>query len=343
MLGQIERGDGLLVWYTLLSLLPITLVPAAASMLGDYPTSPIALGVFAGNVIGIQLTAFVLWRHAARHRLITTGIDPRIVTGIGRRLVLVALVFAASIPLAFALPLLAYSLWIAVFAIVFATDWLSWQQANRTVRATFPLDGATSARIQLRHRTGRLHVDAADGAGALVEGVFGGGLDRKVSSTGGTADVRLAARPSSGFLSARYPWAWGRALQLDWDVGITGTIPVALTIEAADGVCQLDLGSLCLTELHLDITAAAFEVALPSGRASMRARVEVRAGSATLRVPPGVAASIATSSSTTGSVIVDTSRFEALAGLGFRSPGFEEAASRIEIDTLVSAGSIQVA
>jgi hypothetical protein len=56
-----------------------------------------------------------------------------------------------------------------------------------------------------------------------------------------------------------------------------------------------------------------------------------------------VAASIATSASTTGSVIVDTGRFEALPRLAFRSPGFDDAASRIEIDTKVSAGSIQVA
>jgi uncharacterized membrane protein len=39
MLGQIGRGDGLLVWYTLLSLLPITLLPASASLLGDYRRS----------------------------------------------------------------------------------------------------------------------------------------------------------------------------------------------------------------------------------------------------------------------------------------------------------------
>src|SRR5262245_49150883 len=108
MLGQIGHGDGLLVWYTLLSLLPVTLVPAAASMLGDYPTTPIALGVFAANVIAIQVTAFVLWRHAARHGLITTGLDPRIVDGVGRRLLLIALVFAISIPLALLVPLLTY-------------------------------------------------------------------------------------------------------------------------------------------------------------------------------------------------------------------------------------------
>jgi uncharacterized membrane protein len=85
MLGQIERGDGLLARYTLLSLLPITLVPAAASMLGDYPTTPIALGVFAGNVIGIQLTAFVLWRPAVQ-RLPQRALPVGVGTGTPARL-----------------------------------------------------------------------------------------------------------------------------------------------------------------------------------------------------------------------------------------------------------------
>jgi uncharacterized membrane protein len=344
MLGQIGRGDGLLVWYTLLSLLPITLLPASASLLGDYPSEPVALGIFAANVVAIQLTAALLWRHAARHGLITTGLDQRVVEGIGRRLGVIALGFAVSILVALLTPVLVYALWIAIFALVFTTDWLSWQQASRTVRATIPVDGAAGARIQLRHSAGRLHLDAADDDGALVEGVFGGGLDQQVSIVDGQADVRLAVTRLGGLLSPGYPWAWGRASQLDWDVGITGRIPVALTIEVADGTGLLDLGGLRLTQLEITARAAAVEVSLPTEPGSLRVRLESRSGAADVRVPPGVAASIAIEPSGSGAVVVDPARFETVvAERLYRSPGYEQAAARLEIDTHASAGSITIA
>lgn len=37
MIGQLERGDGLLVWFNLFSLLFVTLVPASAALLGQSP------------------------------------------------------------------------------------------------------------------------------------------------------------------------------------------------------------------------------------------------------------------------------------------------------------------
>ncbi|HMJ81478.1 MAG TPA: TMEM175 family protein, partial [Candidatus Dormibacteraeota bacterium] len=85
MLGQISRGDGLLVWFNLLSLLPVTLLPACASLLGDFPNQDISIAVFALDALAIQLTAFLLWRHASRHGLVHRSLDPRVVDGIGRR------------------------------------------------------------------------------------------------------------------------------------------------------------------------------------------------------------------------------------------------------------------
>ena len=93
LLGQISRGDGLLVWFTLLSLLPITLLPACASLLGDFPNQFVAVAVFATDALAIQLTAYLLWRHADHQALIDPSLDRRVVDGIGRRLVVTALGF----------------------------------------------------------------------------------------------------------------------------------------------------------------------------------------------------------------------------------------------------------
>src|SRR5689334_4584976 len=93
MVGQIKRGSGLLVWFNLLSLLFITILPATASLLGRFPSQIVAILCFAVNVILIQLSAFLLWRHASRNGLLSSALDPRIVKGIDRRLLLSAAAF----------------------------------------------------------------------------------------------------------------------------------------------------------------------------------------------------------------------------------------------------------
>ena len=240
MLGQISRGDGLLVWFTLLSLLPITLLPACASLLGDFPNQFLAVAVFAADALAIQLTAYWLWRHASRQGLIDQSLDRRVVEGIGRRHVVNALGFGLSIPLAFVAPALAYALWIAVFALVFTTDWVSWQQAIRTTKEAIPLDGATQARLQVWHNAARLHIDAIESDSVLLDGVFGGGVERTVSNERGGADIDLKLPRVAGLLDPRYPWAWGR-FSPDWDLGLNDGIPVSLRIETIGGTADLDL------------------------------------------------------------------------------------------------------
>src|SRR5262245_59099022 len=131
MLGQVERGDGLMVWWTLLSLLPITLVPASAGLLGQHPSEPLAIAVFAVDVIAIAATEWLLWRHASNHKLVDRAIDPRVVSSMRRRHVFAALVFLVTIPIALVSVPVVYVVWILTFALIFTTDWLSWQQALR--------------------------------------------------------------------------------------------------------------------------------------------------------------------------------------------------------------------
>ena len=263
MLGQISRGDGLLVWFTLLSLLPITLLPACASLLGDFPNQFLAVAVFASDALAIQLTAYWLWRHASRQGLIDPSLDRRVVDGIGRRHVVNALGFGLSIPLALVAPALAYALWVAVFALVFTTDWVSWRQATKTTKEAIALDGATQARVHIRHGVGRLHVDAIESDTVLLDGVFGGGVERTVSHEGGRADIELILPRVSGLLDPRYPWAWGRFAN-DWDLGLNDGVPVSLSVETRGGAADLDLGGVRLTELDVRADGSVVEVILPA-------------------------------------------------------------------------------
>ena len=125
MLSQIRRGDGPLVWFNLFSLLFVTLIPASAAVLGRFPNTFIAIACFAVDVILIQLTAWMLWRHASKNSLINPLLDPRVVTGIGRRLSLSGITFGSSIPLALINTNLVYFVWMGLFILLFTTDWLA--------------------------------------------------------------------------------------------------------------------------------------------------------------------------------------------------------------------------
>ncbi len=341
MLGQISRGDGLLVWFTLLSMLPITLLPACASLLGDFPNQFVAVAVFAFDALAIQLTAYWLWRHASRQALIDPSLDRRVVDGIGRRHVVNALGFGLSIPLALVAPAIAYALWVAVFALVFTTDWVSWRLANRTTEEAIALDGATQARVQVRHGAGTLHLDAIESDTVLLDGVFGGGVERTVSHERGRADIELTLPRVGGLLDPRYPWAWGRFWP-DWDLGLNDGVPVSLSVETKDGTADLDLGGVRLTELDVRADASVVEVSLPANAGQLTVDVLSKGAAVTIRVPHGVAAWIR-GEEDIPELALDIARFPIVVlGREYRSADYDTARNRVDLTAVSAAGSIRI-
>ena len=55
-----------LVWLNLLFLLPVSLIPFAASVLGKYPNEPVALHLYGVVLIAATLMRFVLYRYVVR-------------------------------------------------------------------------------------------------------------------------------------------------------------------------------------------------------------------------------------------------------------------------------------
>ena len=338
MLGQIDRGDGLMAWWTLLSLLPITLVPACAVLLGDHPTAPLALTVFAIDVIAIQVTGALLWRHASRHGLIGGDLDPRVVRSVGRRLWVVAACFVASIPLAFLATPLAYLAWIATFALVFTTDWVSWQQSRRTTTAQIALEGAPRARIRIDEGGGVLSIESGDKPDVVVEGSFGGGVERRTTRSEDGVDVRLSLPVQSPMLNQRFPWAWG--LVVDWDLAFTRAIPIDLEIDIPGGRGSLDLEHLRIARLELTCPGSQVELTLPASAGHSTIEIQARAAVVAVRVPDGVSASIR-ASSPGGLTEIDIAQFP-LHDDEYRSAGYETATNRVDIRAEVALGSLSV-
>ena len=336
MLGQIERGDGLMVWWTLLSLLPVTLVPACAVLLGDHPTAPVALAVFALDVIAIQLTATLLWRHAGRNGLIDPELDPLVVRSIGRRLWVVAGCFVVSIPLAFLWPPLAYLVWVATFALVFTTDWVSWRQSRRATTLEIPLEGAQRARVRINFGAGILSIEPSEERDILVDGSLGGGVDRRTTRSEDAVDVRLALPSPSPILNPRFPWAWG--LVADWQIALAREVPIDLEVGIPGGRGTLDLKHLRIQRLELTCPGSLVELTLPAAAGHTAVEIHGSGAMVVVRVPEGVAAWIRG----TGAMEVDLERFPLGAGGDYRSPDFETARNRVDIRADLGSGALSV-
>jgi hypothetical protein len=341
MIGQIKRGDGLLVWHNLFSLLFVTLVPASAALLGRFPDALAAITCFAMDVVFIQLTAWWMWRYASQHGLVNPTLDPRVVVGIGRRLILGAIVFGLSIPLALLNTSVSYFIWIGTFVLLFTTDWLSWQQAIKMQQVQIPLDGATQAHIRVQNWANVLKIGANATTGDLIQGVFGGGLDSEISRMGDGLNVRLKNFSRRGFMSFWYPWAWGPANVLDWTVGLGNQIPIALDIEIAACEASLELGALQITELNINAKSSSVSIALPANAGQTAVKVEGSTAPLIIRVPPNVAAFILTSRTDT-SIEIDINRFQIIEeGLEYRSANYETAANRVDIRLDIALSSVE--
>ena len=342
MLSQIKRGDGLLVLFNLFSLLFVSLVPASAALLGRSPKSLFAIAVFAADVILIQLSAHWLWRHASRHGLTNTALDERVVTAIGRRLGLSAIMFGLSIPLALVNTTAVYLVWFGTFALLFTTDWLSWQKAIRTQETAIPLEEARRARVYLVYRGGQLNIEANATTPDLIKGVFGGGLDYKVNRCGEFVDVRLDMLIKQGFMSLRFPWAWGPADMLDWNLSLARDIPTALEIENSSGQANLELGELQISELKITTSSSSMLIGLPARAGQTEATIEAATASLVIRVPEGVAAHIQVKNAL-ASAEIDVDRFPVVVdGHEYRSTDYDTATNRVDMQLEVAFGSVKI-
>lgn len=342
MLIQIKRGDGLLVWFNLFCLLSVSLVPASAALLGRFPTTFVPITCFALNVVLIQVAARWLWGHASRHGLTDPSLDARVVASIGRRLNLGAIVFGLSIPLALLSPALSYLLWIGTFVLLFTTDWLSWQQAILTRRASIPLEGARHAHIRLQHWAADLNIGADASAGQLLEGVFGGGLDSQIGRSGQDMEVLLNFGKTRGFMSLKFPWTWGPVNLLDWSLSLSQRVPIALDIVASNAHTTLELGELLITELNIQATARSMRIALPAHAGQTSVNIQLSAPSLIIRIPAEVAAHIRSGRALTAAEI-DLTRFPMMEQEGeYRSAGYETAENRVEIHLEVAGRSVLI-
>jgi uncharacterized membrane protein len=110
---HIARADARFALLNLLSLLFVIILPAAAAILGRYPTQPLAIICFGLNSALLGLSSWLAWSHASGSgQLLDRTADPNLVSMISRLWFSTPVVFFLTIPLAFLNVYVVYILWL---------------------------------------------------------------------------------------------------------------------------------------------------------------------------------------------------------------------------------------
>ncbi|MBN1811695.1 MAG: hypothetical protein JXA14_07660 [Anaerolineae bacterium] len=221
--------------------------------------------------------------------------------------------------------------------------WVLWgvftaPRTFETEEATIPLEGATQARIRMRHGAGRLRVGGGAGPDELLSGSFGGGLEQQAKLAGDTLDVEMKVRVSAAHFA--FPWMWGPRSTLDWTVSLNEEIPLSLDLETGASDTRLDLSDLRVTDLRVQTGASSSEITLPASAGHTKATISSGAASVRVRVPEGVAARVKVSGGM-ADIRVDKSRFPR-AGDVYQSEDYDAAENKVDIAIDTGVGSVSV-
>jgi hypothetical protein len=197
-----------------------------------------------------------------------------------------------------------------------------------------PLDGATQARINIRHGAGRLQVDAGAGVGRLLEGDCDGGAELNTRRTANALEVTL------GVLYRSLPFIWGPEYLMNWKLGLAQDVPLELSFDTGAADTRIDLSQLIVHQIRYHSGASSTWMTLPANAGQTTAVFKTGAASLELRIPSGVAAYIQTSSGLS-SITVDKNRFPRI-GNGYKSADYDVATNKVDIRVEMGVGSVDI-
>jgi hypothetical protein len=230
-----------------------------------------------------------------------------------------------------------------------------------------PLDGVTTAKVEIDSGTGNLIVDRLPGeehvlaTGTLEYFENQGAPTRSVTSDHGQAILRVKGG-RIGRPWFRLPWE-ACIGATDWRIHLNPGVSSDITAHTGGGNVKLDLAGLAVTRLSADTGGGNVDVVLPDHAAnlSVAARtgggniavaigsdisgsntVEATsgAGNVAVHLPSGVAARVHATSGL-GKVTVE-SRFARIDRSTFQSPDYDSAVNKVDITLRSGAGNVSV-
>ncbi len=230
-----------------------------------------------------------------------------------------------------------------------------------------PLNGATTAKVDISSGSGNLTIDRLTGgepvlASGTLQYLEKQGLPtRSVSSNNGEATLTLRGG-TAGQPWFRFPWdACNGATE--WQIHLNPTVSSDITAHSGGGNVKLDLAGMAVTRVSADTGGGNMDVVLPDNAANIDVTAKTGAGDVTVeigsgitgsntvnansgagnvvvRVPSGIAAKVHATSGM-GKVMVD-SRFSKTDKNTYQSSDFDSAANKVEITIHSGAGNASV-
>ncbi|MHB1413866.1 MAG: LiaF domain-containing protein [Chloroflexota bacterium] len=207
-----------------------------------------------------------------------------------------------------------------------------------------PLNGATSAKVDIDAGDGNVTIDGLTGGEqALATGTLqypeNQGLPTwSVSAADGRANLALRAS-GGGQPWFSLPWAACNGAT-EWQVHLNPAVPLDLTAHTDGGNVRLDLAGTAVTSVSADTGGGNVDVVLPGTASGLNAKASTGAGNVVVGVPSGMAARIHATTGL-GKVTVDP-RFNQMGSSTYQSPDYDSAANRVEITVSSGAGNVTV-
>ncbi|HOQ98340.1 MAG TPA: LiaF-related protein [Anaerolineae bacterium] len=210
-----------------------------------------------------------------------------------------------------------------------------------------PLNGATTAKLDVDCGPGHLAIDRLTGGEPLLAGGTLQYFERQgppnhtLSAIGSQTTFTLqdsgSATAGAGF---RWPWQACAGGAFEWLLHLNPTVSYDIAAHSDGGNVTLDLAGMAVSRVTADTAGGDVDVVLPDNAADLSVTAKTGAGNVTVSVPSGVAAKIHASSGL-GKVIVDP-RFSKLDDNTYQSPDYDAAANRVEITASSGAGNVSV-
>jgi hypothetical protein len=230
-----------------------------------------------------------------------------------------------------------------------------------------PLNGTTTATVEINTDSGNLTIDRLTGgeqllaSGTLQYFEKQGLPTETLSSSNGQASLTLrgGGRGQPWF---RLPWA-ACVGAYEWQIHLNPTVASDITAHSGGGNVKLNLAGMTVTRVMADTGGGNMDVVLPDNAANLSATARTGAGNVTVEigsgttgsstidahsgagnvvvhVPGGIAAKIHATSGL-GRVIVDP-RFNKIDDKTYQSPDYDGAANQVEITVDSGAGNVRI-
>jgi hypothetical protein len=230
-----------------------------------------------------------------------------------------------------------------------------------------PLNGATTANIEIDTGTGNLTVDDVPedmqvlASGALQYFEKQGRPAEFFSAEGGRATVKLTAT-AAGRPWLRFPWdaCLGGT---EWQIHLNPSVPSEITARTGGGNVKLNLADMSLTSLSADTGGGNMDLILPEHAENLPVKARTGGGNISIEVGDAITGTNRVeANSGAGNVVVELprgipARVNASTGMGkvivepcyskigahmYQSTDYEDAANKLEISVHSGAGNVSV-